>query len=162
MKDFNITNVRFLRVNYDPQVDGHVVTLRYFNNILDEATLLRLNDDSNDRFLQTRVGNTAYNLQMYIKTQIVDITRRKTLNSGGYALQNWLINCNDRNRAGQVQNFNKCTKSSSPIPDSGAIVIPPIGDKFLYIETSCNNNFGLNAFCAFERTDISHISKITF
>ena len=39
--------------------------------MIDESTILRLNDDSNERYLQARVGNTAYNLQIYNKTQII-------------------------------------------------------------------------------------------
>ena len=30
-----------------------------FIDLLDESTILRLNDDSNERYLQARVGNTT-------------------------------------------------------------------------------------------------------
>ena len=45
MKDFNITNIRFLGVNQRPQVNSHVVNLEYFNEKLDESSILRINDD---------------------------------------------------------------------------------------------------------------------
>ena len=38
---------------------------------------------------------------------------------------------------------------------------PPIGNSFMYIETSSNNH-GKNVFVSFERTDIIQISNITF
>ena len=55
----------------------------------------------------------------------------------------------------------KNTKTNNPTGDVGAISLAPIGDSFLYIETSSNNQ-GENVFCSFERTDIIQISSITF
>ena len=48
MNHFNITNIRFLGVNQRPQVDSHVINLEYFNEKLNENTIFRLNDDSNE------------------------------------------------------------------------------------------------------------------
>ena len=76
MNDHNIENVRF-HVYKVTNPTRSIVTpsyLSYFNKNLDEPTLLRLNDDSNDRYLQARVGNTPYNLQIYNKAQIIDTT----------------------------------------------------------------------------------------
>ena len=39
--------------------------------------------------------------------------------------------------------------------------LPPIGDSYVYIETSANN-FGQNVFVSFEQTDIIHLSNIIF
>ena len=39
--------------------------------------------------------------------------------------------------------------------------MPPVGDSFMYIETSSNNN-GENVFVSWERTDIIQITNITF
>ena len=55
----------------------------------------------------------------------------------------------------------RSTKTTSPTGNSGAIVTPPIGDSFMYIETS-GNNFGPNIHCSWERIDIIQISIITF
>ena len=63
----------------EPQGSNNPVNLSYFNKHLDESTILRLNDDSNERFLQARVGNTSYNLQICNKAQIIDTT----------VIQNW-------------------------------------------------------------------------
>ena len=76
-------------------------------------------------------------------------------------LQNWVINCNDENNNGKIQNFIKSTKTNSPTGDSGATRLPPIGNSFMYIETSSGNN-GNNVFCSFERTDIIQITLITY
>ena len=64
MNNFNIENVRFMCINQEPQTDCHPVILSYFKKHLDETTILRLNGDSNERYLQARVGNTPYNLQI--------------------------------------------------------------------------------------------------
>ena len=85
----------------------------------------------------------------------------KNSNNGGYLLPSWRIFCSDRNNNGKIQNFIRSTKTSSPTNNSGATVTPPIGDSFLYIESS-GNNFGSNAFCSWERVDIIQISNITF
>ena len=60
----------------------------------------------------------------------------KAPNSGGYLLQQWKINCNDKNNKGKIQNFIRSTKSNSPTGDSGATSLPPIGTAFMYIETT--------------------------
>ena len=110
MNNFNIENVRFMCIKYEPQVDCHPVILSYFNKHLDESTILRLNDDSNERYLQARVGNTAYNLQIYNKAQIIDTTIIQNGNTGGYVLQNWLIECLDKKDSGKISNFIKTTQ----------------------------------------------------
>ena len=55
-------------------------------------------------------------------------------------------------------NFMESTKTNSSTSNSGATSLPPVGDSFMYIETSGNNN-GDNVFCSFQRTDIIQISK---
>ena len=60
-----------------------------------------------------------------------------------------------------MKNFKKSAKTISPTSKSGATSLPPIGDAFMCIETSCNNH-GNNVFVSFERTDIIRISNITF
>ena len=81
-------------------------------------------------------------------------------NYAGYLFQNWVIKCNDRINAGKIQNFIRSTKTQSSRDDSGATSLPPIGDSFMYIESSSNNH-GDNVFCILERTDIIQISNIT-
>ena len=71
------------------------------------------------------------------------------------------MKCNDKNNNANIDNFLKSTKTNSPTAYSGAESLPPIGNSFLYIETSSNNK-GDNVFCSFERTDIIQISNITF
>ena len=103
-------------------------------------TNVRLNSDSNENYLQVRVQNTAYNLQIYNKAQIIDTTVIKNGNTGGYLLQQWKIECNNKNGDGKINDFIKSTKTNSPTGNSGATSIPPIGDSFMYIETSSNNS----------------------
>ena len=76
----------------------------------------------------------------------------------------WKIECNNKNGDGKIHDFIKSTKTNSPTGSSGATSIPPIGDAFMYIETSGNNSElnNNNIFVSFERTDIINISNITF
>ena len=111
--------------------------------------------------MKVSIGNDTYNLTKYDKIQITDTTVIKSPNSGGYLLQNWKINCNDKNNNGKIQSFLKSTKTSSPTAESGATSLTPIGDSFMYIETSSNNH-GNNVFVSFERIDIIQISNIIF
>ena len=131
MNDFNITNIRFLGVNQRPQVDSHVVNLEYFNDKVDENTILRLNNDSNERYLQARVNDIAYNLQIYNKTQIIDVTELIYPNTGDQLLQKWNIKCNNKYGEGKPQDFIKSTKTESPTTLSGPESLPPIG--MLYV-----------------------------
>ena len=59
------------------------------------------------------------------------------------------------------QNFIKSTKTNNPTGFSGAESLPPIGNSFMYMETSSGNK-GKNVFVSFERTDIIQVSNITF
>ena len=55
----------------------------------------------------------------------------------------------------------EATKASSPTAYSGATNLPPVGNGFMYIETSSNIH-GNSVFVSFERTYIVGISNITF
>ena len=85
----------------------------------------------------------------------------KVPNNGDSLLPKWRILCNDRSNNGIINNFIRSTKTNSPTGNSGAAVQPPIGDSFMFIETS-SNNFGPNVFCSWERIDIIQVSNITF
>ena len=92
---------------------------------------------------------------------MIDTTIIISPNTCGYLLQNWVIKCNDKNINGKIQFFLRSTKTNSPSSNNGAETLPPIGNAFMYIETSSNNH-GNNVFCSWERTDIIQISNITF
>ena len=53
------------------------------------------------------------------------------------------------------------TRTNSPTGDSGATSSPPIGNGFMYIETSSKIH-GNNVFVSFERTDFVQITNVTF
>ena len=110
--------------------------------------------------MKVSVGNDINNLTKYDRIQITDITIIKYPNTGGYLLQNWTIECNDKNNSGKIQNFKKSTKTNSPTGYSGATSLPPIGNSFMYIETSSNNH-GNHVFVSWERSDNIQISNIT-
>ena len=111
--------------------------------------------------MKVNINNSTYNLQIYNKILLTDTTIIKYPNHGGYLSPSWRIFCNDRNNNGKIQNFIRSTKTNSPTANSGSTVIPPIGNSFMYIETSGINS-GENVFCSWERIDIIQISNITF
>ena len=65
----------------------------------------------------------------------------------------WKNICNDKNNNAKVSNFIETTKTNSPTGYSGATILPPIGNSYMYIETSSNNH-GNKVFVSFERTNI--------
>ena len=93
---------------------------------------------------------------------MTDTTTMRAGNTGGYLLPYWKIICNDKNHEGKIQNFIKSTKTNSPTGDSGATILPPIGNSFMYIETSSSNHGHNRVFFSWERTDIIQITNITF
>ena len=63
---------------------------------------------------------------------------------------------------GKIQNFIKSTRTTSGTANSGAGDLPPIGNAFMYIETSGANHGYDHIFSSFERTDIFQITNISF
>ena len=159
--DNKLTNLNSISINNNPIDDHHVSNKKYIDDELYKDTIVRINDDSNDRYLKVNINNSLYNLQIYNKKLLTDTTVIKNSISGGYLLPSWRIFCDDRNNNGKIQNFIRSTKINSTTANSGATVMPPIGDSFMYIETS-GNNFGPNVYSSWEKTDITQISNITF
>ena len=165
--DFNykkLTNIYSITINKNPTDDNHASNKKFIDEELDKKTIVRLNDDSNDRYSQVHINNSPYNLQIYNKTQIIDTTKLKSPNTGTDLLQNWKIICNNSLGEGSPSDFLKTTKTNSPTAQSGATSLAPIGTCFMYIDTSANNHNSANdnVFISFERTDIVQISNITF
>ena len=161
--DFNdnkLINLDSITINRNPTLDNEVSNTKYVDDSIGADTMLRFNQTLSN-YLKVSVGNDIYNSTKYNKILLTDITIIKYPNSGGYLLQNWNITCNDKNNNGKIQNFIKSTKSSSPTGNSGAESSPPIGNSFMYIETTSNNH-GNNVFVSWERTDIIQITNITF
>ena len=61
----------------------------------------------------------------------------------------------------KIGKYFKSTKTTSPTSETGATHLSPIGNAFMYIETSSNNH-GDYTFVIFQRTDIIQITNITF
>ena len=160
LNDNKLTNLDSILVNRNPSSDYELANKKYIDDSLSQNTLLRFNQTLQN-YLKVSVGSDIYYLTKYDKLKLTDTTIIKYPNSGGYLLQNWLIKCNDKNNAGKIQNFIRSTKTHSPSSNSGPESLPPIGDSFMYKETSSNSH-GDNVFVSFERTDIIQITNITF
>ena len=160
LNDKKLTNLDSITVNRNPILQNEAANKNFIDDSIGEGTIVRFNQTLQN-YLKVSFGNDSYNLLKYDKIQRTDITNITFPNSGGYLLQNWVIKCNDKNNNGKIQNFIKSTKTNSPTPHSGATSLPPIGNSFMFIETSSDNH-SANVFCSFERTDIVQNSNITF
>ena len=158
--NYKLTNLDTVTVNRNPNLDIKLANKKYIDDELDKNTVLRFNQTL-ENYLKVSVGNDTYNLTKYDRIQITDTTNTKYPNTGGYLLQNWVIQCNDKNNTGKIQNFLKSTKTNSPTRSSGAKSLPPLGNSFMYLETSSKNH-GNNVFVYSERADIFQISNLTF
>ena len=75
--DFNdnkLTNINSITINNNPTDNNHVSNKKYIDDQLDKITLVRLNDNSNDRYLKININNLTYNLQIYNKILLTDRT----------------------------------------------------------------------------------------
>ena len=162
--DFNnnkLTNINSIIINNNPTNDNHVCNKKYIDDELDKNAILRFNQTLSN-YLKVSIGSDIYNLTKYNKIQLTDVTHIKYPNIGADPLQNWTIKCNDKNNNGKIQNFVKSTKTNSPTGHAGATVLPPIGNSFMYIESSGANSGSNIIYCSWERTDIIQITNITF
>ena len=160
LNDEKLTNLDSVVVNREPTLDDDLANKKYVDESLGSGNILRLYQILQN-YLKVSVRNDTYNLT---KNEKIKLTGRPIIeypNSGGYLLEQWNIKCNDKKIAGKKQNFIGSTKTNNPSSNSGATSLPPIGDSFMYIETSSNNH-GPNVFVSWERTDIIQITNITF
>ena len=155
-----ITNIDSITINRNPSLDNELANKKYVDNEIDKNTKVRFNQTLGN-YLKVSVGNDTYNLTKYNKIQLTDTTVMRTGINGITVLPYWRIACNDRNNNGKVSNFIKSTKTNSPTSHSGATSLPPIGNAFMYIETSSNIH-GDGVFVSWERIDIIQITNITF
>ena len=155
-----LTNLDSITVNRDPNLDNELSNKKYVDDSIREGTILRFNQTLQN-YLKVSVGNDTYNLTKYDKISFTDITELKFPNSGDALLQKWKIFCNNKNNQYRINDFIKSTKTHSPTGFSGSESLPPIGNSFMYIETSSNNH-GDDVFVSWERTDIIQISNISF
>ena len=162
--DFNdnkITNIGSITVNRNPSSNNELANKKYIVDSIGECTLPRFNQTLQN-YLKISVGNDTYNVTKYDKIQIIDTTEIKYPNIGSDFLQKWNIKCNNKNNVSKVGDFLKSTKTNSSTDYSGATSFAPVGDSFMYIETSSNNHSHERVFVSFERTDIIQISNISF
>ena len=155
-----LTNLDSVTVNRNPTSDNEVSNKKYVDQPIGEGTIVGFNQTLQN-YLKLSVGNNTYDLTEYDKIQFTDTTEIKYPNTGGYLLQNWVIKSNEKNNNDKIQNFIKSTKTNSLTGFSGAESLLPIGNGFMYIETS-SNIYGNNVFVSFERTDNIQISNISF
>ena len=161
LNDNKLKNIDSITVNRVPTLDNELANKKYIDDHLDKSTIVGFNQTLQN-YLKVSVGNDTYNLTKYDKIQNIDTTEIKYPNTGTDLLQKWNIKCNNKKNQSRIFDFIKSTKSNSPTDYSGATSLPPIGNSFMYVETSSNNHGHERVFVSFERTDIIQISNITF
>ena len=62
----------------------------------------------------------------------------------------------------KLEVFLRSTITNSPTGYLGSTSLPPIGNSFIYFETSSNNHDLEIVFVSWERTDFIQFSKVTF
>ena len=159
--NIKLTNLDSITVNSNPNLDNELSNKKYVDDSIAEGTIVRFNQTL-ENYLKVSVGNDIYNLTKYNKIQIIDTTEIRYPNTGSDLLQKWNIKCSNRNNVSKVGDFIKSTKTNSPTGHSGATNLPPIGNSFIYIETSGNNSGNDNICVSWERIDIIQIINITF
>ena len=161
LNDNELVKLDSVTVNRDPTSDNEVSNKKYIDDELDKNTILRFNQTL-ENYVKVSVGNDTFNLTKNNKISITDVTEIKFPNIGGDLLQKWNNKCNNKYNVSKIGDFIKSTKTNSPTGDSGSMTLPPIGNSFMYIETSSNNHGHERVFISWERTDIIQISNITF
>ena len=101
-----LTILDSITVNSDPNLENELSNKKHVDDSIAEGTLLSFNQTLG-KYLKVAVGNDTYNLTKHNKIQITDTTEIKFPNTGGYLLQNWVINCKDKNNNDKRQNFIK-------------------------------------------------------
>ena len=134
-----LTNIDSLTVNRSPSSDNELANKKYIDDEIDKNTIVRFSQQLR-KYLKVSVRNDTYNLSKYKKLSISYVTEIKFPYSGIEFLQKWNILCNNKINQARINDFIKTTKSNSPTGESRATVLPPIGNSFMYIETSGNDN----------------------
>ena len=160
LNDKKLTNINSVTVNRNPSSDNEVSNKKYIDDEVYKNTILRF-IQTLQIYLKVSVGNDTYNLTKNNKIQIIDRRIIKHGN-GAYLLPQWKVVCNDKNINGVTTNFIRATKTNSPTSQSGVTSLPPVGNAFIYVETSSNNHGHERVFVSWERTDIIQITNITF
>ena len=161
--DFNdnkLTNIDSVTVNRGPSSDNELANKKYVDDEIDKNTLVRYNQTLSN-YLKVSVGNDIYNLTKYDKIKLSDVTEIRAPSSGSDLLQKWKITNRNSNNEMKIGKFLKSTKTSSPTEDTGATSLPPIGNAFMYVESSSNNS-GNHTYVMWERTDIIQFTNVTF
>ena len=161
LNDNKLLKLDSITVNRKPFSDNELSNKNYIDDELYKNTIVRFNQTL-ENYLGVSIANDTYNPTKYNKIILTDTTIIKFPNTGGYLLQNWFINCIDRNNNSKIQDFIKSTKTNIPTGFSEAESLAPIGNGFMYIETSSINHGHKRVFVSFERTDIIRITNIKF
>ena len=156
-----LTNLDSVIVNRDPSSDNELANKKYVDDSIGKGTLLKF-VQTLQNYLKASVGNSVYILIKYNKIQITNATEIKFPNIRSDLLQKWNIKSNNKTNQSRITDFIKSTKTNSPTGYSGATSLPPIGNSFMYIETSSNKDGHERVFVSLERTDLIQISNNTF
>ena len=142
--DNKLPNSDSITVNRNPNSDNEVSNKNYIDDELDKNTIVRFNQTL-ENYLKVSVGNEVSNPTKNGKIQLTDTTEIVYPNIGSDKLQQWIVKSVDRNGSRKIWNFIKSRIKNSPTRNTGAIFLPLIGIKSMYIATS-SVNYGAKKF----------------
>ena len=79
----------------NPTSDDELIKKKHVGDSIGYGYILRFNQTL-EILLKVSVGNDTYNLNKNDKIKITDTTIKRTPNTGGYLLRNWVVRCNDK------------------------------------------------------------------
>ena len=156
--DIRLINLDSVSVSTYPSLDNELSIKKHVDDSIAVGTIVTFKQTL-ENYLKVSIGIDTYKLTKYKKVQLIDTTVIKQGNCL-YLLPRWRVIFNDKNNNGVTTNFIRATKTNSPTSQSGATSLPPIGDSFMFIETS--SSLSWKVFVSWERTDIIQMSNITF
>ena len=161
LKDNKLIKLDSISVIRKPSSDNELASKKYVDDEPNKNTVLRFNQTLQN-YLKVSVVCVTYNLTKYVKIPITDTTEMRYANIGSDLLQKWNIKRKNKINQYRITDFIKSTKTNSPTGYSGATSLPPIGNSFMYIETSSKNHGLGRVFVSWEITDIIQISNTIF
>ena len=107
--DFNdnkLPHLDSVTVNRNPSSDNELANKKYIDESIGEGTILKFSQTLTN-YLKVSVGNDTYNLSIYDKIQLIDLTENRSPKIGSDLLPKWRIKNLKRNNGAKIGNFFK-------------------------------------------------------
>ena len=106
-----LTNLDSITVNGNPTTDNEVRNKKCIDDELDRNTIVRF-IQLLENHLKVSVGDKFYYLEIYNKQEFINTSLINFSNQCGYLLQQWNIECTDKNFNGNYKVFIRSKKNN--------------------------------------------------